>query len=212
MRIRHTVYLLALAFAATAAAQTWELGVSGGYGLYKNASVSASGATATAGFDSGPALSAFAVQNLYTHLSGEFRYTYQFDDLMVSSGQKVTFTGVSHTINYDLLYLFGSPDSPLRPYVAGGGGIKYYRGTGTETELQPLNQFAILTKTSQVEPVISVGGGVKIKAGHRTNVYAEFRDYIGPVPQNVVAPPPPSAKLSGWLHDFVPMIGMTYTF
>ncbi|MGA2434394.1 MAG: outer membrane beta-barrel protein [Bryobacteraceae bacterium] len=212
MRIRHTVYLLALAFAATAAAQTWELGASGGYGLYKNASVSAGGATATAGFDSGPALSVFGVQNLYKHLSGEFRYTYQFDDLLVSSsGQKVTFTGVSHTINYDLMYLFGSPDSPLRPYVAGGGGIKYYRGTGTETLAQPLNQFAILSKTNQVEPVISVGGGVKIKAGRRTNVYAEFRDYIGPVPQNVVAPVP-TAKMSGWLHDIVPMIGVTYSF
>lgn len=212
MRIRHAIYFFALALAATAAAQTWELGASGGYGIYQNASVSAGGATASAGFNNGIAVSAFGIQNLYKHLSGEFRYTYQFDDLALSSsGQKVTFTGRSHTINYDMLFRFGSSNSFVQPYLAGGGGIKYYQGTGTETLIQPLSQFAILSKTNQVEGVISVGGGLKFKAGKRTSVYAEFRDYISPVPQNVVAPVP-GAKISGWLQDFVPMIGVSYGF
>ena len=39
----------------------------------------------------------------------------------------------------------------------------------------------------------------------------EIRDYITPFPKQVVAPAP-GAKLKGWLHDFVPMVGIGVRF
>lgn len=213
MKICPAVYVFALAFAGTAAAQQWELGAAGGWGLYRNASVSsASGATGQAGFDSGAAVGVFGIQNMYKHLSGEFRYTCQLDDLEVSaSGQKVTFEGQSHAIHYDLLLYANGKDAAVRPFLAGGGGIKIYRGTGTETLTQPLSDFAILTKTQQVEGLITVGGGLRFRLGRRARLYTEFRDYITPMPQQVVAPGL-GAKMSGWLHNFVPLVGLSVGF
>jgi len=37
------------------------------------------------------------------------------------------------------------------------------------------------------------------------------RDYITPFPNKVIAPAP-GAKVGGWLQDFVPMFGVSWTF
>ena len=54
-------------------------------------------------------------------------------------------------------------DSGIRPYVAIGGGMKHYRGTGEEQPFQPLSNIAILTKTNDTKGMVSVGGGVKVQ-------------------------------------------------
>jgi hypothetical protein len=77
--------------------------------------------------------------------------------------------------------------------------------------MQDLIQYAALTHTEQVEPLVTFGGGVKVKVGRRTFLYVEGRDYLTPFPTKVVAPVPPS-KLGGWLHDFVPMVGLSFSF
>jgi hypothetical protein len=201
-----------LALTGACFAQQWELGAAGGIGIYKNGTVTGASQSADAGFKNGAALSAFVVQNLYKHLSGEFGYTFQFDDLKVSSGgTEATFTGQSHAVHYDLLFSPVGREAPVRPYIAGGGGIKVYRGTGTEQESQPLGQLVALTRTQEVKPLITFGAGLKFKVGRRGYFYLEARDYLTPFPSNVVWPVPPS-KVSGWLHDFMPLAGFSIGF
>lgn len=202
----------ALALSAGCLAQQFEIGATGGLGVYKNVTVTHDSQSAKAGFKPGPVVGAFVSQDLYEHLAGEFRYTFQFDSLKVSSGgAETTFRGQTHAVHYDLLLLAGKREAPMRPFVAAGGGIKVYRGTGPQHAEQPLGQFAALTHTQEVKGLITFGGGVRMKLGARTFLYAEALDYLTPFPSQVVAPVPPS-RLSGWLHDFVPMLSLSFRF
>jgi len=60
-------------------------------------------------------------------------------------------------------------------------------------------------------PLVSVGGGIKIKAGKHALVRFDFRDYLTPVPSNLLATPP-SSRLKGWMHDFVFLMGISSVF
>ncbi|MEK7409350.1 MAG: outer membrane beta-barrel protein, partial [Acidobacteriota bacterium] len=197
---------------ACLAQQHWELGAVGGFGMVKSVSATSGAGSADAGFKAGAALGVFGGQQLYSRLGGEFRYLYRFSDLkLASSGAEVTFSGRSQMVHYDLLFFTNKPDAPVRPYAAAGGGIKIYDGTGKEAAYQPLSRFAILTKTRQVMGLASVGGGVRVKVGPRAFLRLEFRDYITPWPKDVITPAP-GAKISGWAHDLVPMVGIGVSF
>jgi hypothetical protein len=209
---KFTICLFALTLGGTCLAQQWEIGGAAGFAFYKNMTVTRASGTASAGFKDGAAFSAFGTQNLYNRLGGQFRYTYQMSDLMVSSGgTEATFGGRSQAFHYDLLFYATDKESKVRPFAAAGGGVKLYQGTGKETVTQPHAQFAILTKTSQLEGLISVGGGVKYKLGDRTFLNLEIRDYITPAPKNVIAPYTGS-KMTGWVHSFLPMVGLSFGF
>lgn len=208
----HSVCLLTAAVAGTAFAQQWELGAGGGIGVSKNLTVTRGSQTAEAGFKPGAAFSAYAGQNMSDRFGGQFRYTFQFNDMKLSSGgTDVTFSALSHAVHYDLLFFGAGREAKVRPFLAGGGGVKYYRGTGKETVLQPLSQFAILTKTSETKGLITFGGGVKVRVGNRSFVTLEARDYLTPAPKLVLAPVP-GAKMDGWIHDFVPMVSLSFGF
>lgn len=210
-----TVFLFTVAFGGACLAQKWELGAGGGVGVHKNLTVTLGSQNADAGFKPGPAFSAFVSQDLYEHLGGQFRYTFQMNDMKLSSGgAETTFGAVSHAIHYDLMLMGGGREAKTRPYLAGGGGVKVYVGTGAERVTQPLQDFALLTKTKDVRGLISVGGGVKVKVGRRTFLYLDARDYITPRPEKVIAPNTiTGAKLGGgWVHDFVPMLSLSFTF
>ena len=194
-------------------AQQWELGVSGGIGLAKNPTVTtATGATGTAGFKPGLAATALFGNDMYDRLSGEMRYTYRVNNLKVSGGgQEAGFNGEAHLVHYDLLWHFADRGAKLRPFLAGGGGMKIYRGTGTESAYQPASKFALLTKTQESKPLVTAGGGVKYALTESLHLRIEVRDYITPFPKTVVAPAP-GAKIKGWLHDFTPMVGIGVKF
>ena len=212
--MRSIIKLLVLASACGAAclAQVWGVGGAGGGGFLPGLSATGPAGSATAGFAPGFALGAVAGQSLYHQLSGELRYTYQRSDLKLSSaGSQATFGGDSHAIHYDLLWHFGMRHSGLRPFVAAGAGIKLFRGTGKEAAYQPLNQFAYLTHTQQIEPLISAGGGVQIALRPSVSLRIEVRDYVTPFPGQVIAAAP-GMHIHGWLHNFVPMVGISYVF
>jgi hypothetical protein len=213
MRIHTTwLFILTLGLAGLGQAQEWEIGGIAGAGFMNGLNVTTAASSATAGFKSGGAFGVFAGSNLYTHLSGEIRYTYQMNDLKLSGGgQEVGFTGVSHAIHYDILYHPAGRRSKLQPFVAAGAGVKLYRGSGKEQAYQPLSNFAFLTKTQDLRPLITAGGGVKYRISEHLLFRAEVRDYITPFPNKVITPAP-GAKLSGWLQDFVPMFGLSFTF
>lgn len=210
MRLQ-TIVLIAAAAAGACSGQQWEIGGTGGVGITKNVTVTRGTASADAGFKTGAAVGAFVGQNLYEHLGGEFRYTFQFSTMKLSSGgTNVEFSGQTHAVHYDLLYYFNGREAAMRPFVTGGGGVRVYRGTGQETLVQPLSNFAILSKTQQVEGLIVFGGGLKFKLG-RSYLYAQVLDYLTPAPNQVIAPVP-GAKLNGWIHDFTPMLSLSAAF
>jgi hypothetical protein len=212
MLIKGFLFVLTLGLAGTLLAQEWEVGGVGGAGFMNGLTVANASATATTGFRSGAAFGVLVGHNLYPHLSGELRYTYQMSDLKLSGGgADVTFKGVAHVFHYDLLYFPASHRARLQPFVALGGGVKDYRGTGKEAAYQPLHNFALLTHTTDLRPLISAGGGFKYALNHRTFLRVEVRDYITPFPSKVIAPAP-GAKVPSWLQEFVPMFGIGFTF
>lgn len=197
---------------ALACAQEWELGAHGGFGYSWNPSVTSSAGSGKAGLKYGPAAGVVAGHNMYQRLGGEMHYVYRSGNLKVTgAGQEAGFGGESHIVHYDLVYHATDRDARIRPFLAGGAGMRYYRGTGTEAAYQPAARFALLTKTQEIKGLVSVGGGVKVAMSDSVFLRLEVRDYITPFPREVIAPAP-GAKLKGWLHDFVPMVGVGVRF
>jgi|SRR5579871_5140102 len=204
---------LGLLFAGISAAQEWEVGGMASYGFYRNVDATNPAGTASAGFGPGAAFGAVVGYNTSSRIGGEFRYAFEMNGLRLSSGgTTASFSGQSHVIGYDLiLHPRVRHAGKLQPFLAVGGGMKIYRGTGTEQAFQNLEQFALLTRSQDVEPMISVGGGVKLQLSQHLLLRAEIRDYLTPFPKGVITPVPPT-NIGGWLNDFVPMIGISYTF
>lgn len=211
-----SVSILLAAFAAAGVAQSWEIGgVAGGSLNSSVTSKAASGSTpageATAGFTKGMIFGGYLGQNMYKHVSGEIHYAYVKNNLRLQGpGQEVTFGAESHAVYYDVL--LHSAAKKTQWFAAIGAGMKIFRGTGQENAYQPLNQFAYLTKTQELKPLLSVGAGVRHFVGKRTVLRVEVRDYITPFPTKVLAPAG-NAKFSGSvLHNIVPSVGIGYLF
>ncbi len=205
--------LLTLALAGACLAQQWEIGAGGGVALYKNATVTRGGEKADAGLDTGPAITAFGVQNLYEHIGGEIRYTLLLSDLLVKrGGTKATFSAQSHAIGYNILFYFTEREAAIRPYVLAGGGGKIYHGTGKESAAAPPNaEFAILTHTTQIVGMGTFGAGVTARIARNTFLRFDVRDDLTPVPKKVIAPVP-GASTSGWIHSITPTVSLSFGF
>ena len=212
--ISRYAYITMLLLAPTCLAQNWEVGVMAGGSFYKNVNVTSASGTATTGFKSGAGFSVFLGNNLYRLIGGELRYSYLRNDAKLSGDTGDTgFGSEQHAIAYDFLIHATPVESALRPYVAVGAGVKDFRGTGAERAVQPLATFVLLTQTSDVRAMISVGGGVKFAVPRWKHVLLrlDVHDYMSPFPRRVLTPAP-RASVSGWLHNFVPMGGITFTF
>jgi hypothetical protein len=85
--------------------------------------------------------------------------------------------------------------------------MKLFQGTGDEAAYQPLMQYAYLTRTRELKPMLTVGGGVKFHLARRMILHVDLRDQITGFPSQVIAPAPGMA-IKGWLHDFVPTVGL----
>ena len=204
---------LALFFCVSACfAQNYEVGVAGGYGVYRNARVIAPAGTVTAGIRNRFAVGATLTEDMYEHLSGELRYFYQDGDPFVSGfGRKANLEGQSHSVTYELLFHVKDREQRLRPYVAVGGGIKYFRTTGPEPVPQPFPDIVTLTNANELRWLVSVGGGLKYRVSRRVILRADFRDYINPFPHKLFVPIPGGTG-RGLLHQFTPMLGVGYSF
>jgi hypothetical protein len=210
MRSIAVTTLFLTAAAASCFGQQWEFGGVGGAGFLSNVNVSGPAGSATAGFQTGGAFGGFVGQNLYTHLSGELRYEYLQNDLHIQSGgTNATFTGSAHVLHYDLLWHTNRKGSRMQAFVAVGGGMKIFRGTGTEAAYQPNYQFGYMSKTQQLKPMASVGAGLRFTLRPHLYLRTEFRDYITAFPNQVIAPAP-NTKFGSILQDFVPMVGVSY--
>lgn len=207
------VYLLtAVVCALPAFAQKYEFGVQGGVSFYNKKTVTNTRGSADAGFKLGYVGGFTLGHNMYEHVGGEIRYTFQYNDMKLESGAtKATFGSQAHTIHYDFLIHSADTSAAVRPYVAFGGGIKHIRGTGTEAPFQPLSNIAILSKTNETLPLASVGGGVKLKLTDKIWLRLDVHDFLTPFPKEVIVPASGSG-VSGWVNNIVGTGGITWTF
>lgn len=201
---------LAVAAAPLAFGQRWEIGAAAGGSFYTSQTFTNPAGDATGGLANGFAVSGWLANNTGNVIGGELRYDYEHSALQLSSNStNVSFGGQTNSVHYDVLMHFAPSESHLRPFIAAGAGVKLYSGTGKEEAYQPLSEIALLTKTNQVEPVVSVGGGLKFALTQSTLLRMEVHDYLTPFPQNVIAPNVGS-KVGGWLSDFVVSAGVSF--
>ena len=201
--------LLAVLTAAVCLGQQWEFGGMAGGGFLNTVNVSNSFGAASAGFQSGAAFGGYVGYDSYKHIAGELRYGYLQSDLKLSSGgSTASFAGVSHVVHYDVIFHTRN-NNKVQLFAAVGGGMKVFRGTGTEAAYQPLSQFGYFTKTQALKPMGSVGAGLKIALSRKVYLRTEFRDYITAFPKEIITPPT-GTKYGMLLHDFVPMVGLGF--
>ena len=202
---------LVIIFAPVVAAQKWEFGGAAGGGFYTSQDLTSPAGTGSAKIATGIAASAWLANNSSRLWGGELRYDYQMGDLELSSrSTKATFGAQSHGLHYDFVLHTTGSEARVRPFVAFGGGIKVYQGTGTEVVSQPLNELGLLTKGTDTRPMASVGAGVKINARH-LGFRVEVHDFLTPFPNKVIAPAQ-NASIGGWLHDLVVSFGLSLLF
>jgi len=138
MRKLFRITLLLLPLPCLLPAQQWEVGADGGYGFLRQASVTNGSVSGTTGFAPGFAFGGVLGNQIHSFIGGELRYTFRSEDLQVKSGgTKATAAGQSHALHYDVLIHAAPQDSPIRPFLAAGAGVKFYRCTGAEPAYQP---------------------------------------------------------------------------
>ena len=194
-----------------AMAQKWEVGGGVGGGFYTSQDVTSPAGSASAKIQTGLAGAAWLANNGQGHWSGELRYEYQMGSLALSSGgTTATFGAHTQQFHYDVMWHATPSESRIRPFVEAGAGIKLYQGTGTQVAYQPLSNFALLTQQQDLTPLVSAGAGVKFQISPHVQLRLDVHDYLTPFPKNVITPNA-GAKVGGWLMDFVPMVGISYT-
>ena len=189
----------------------FEAGALAAGSFYRGADVNSAAGSGSVGFQPGPGGGLFLGQDLGDRLGGELRYVYSHNDLRLKSGgAEATFNGQAHVLHYDLLFYTAKPDAHVRPYLAGGGGLKVYQGTGIERPFQPLSNLALLTKTRDTMGVVDFGAGVKVNFSNNLWLRVEVRDYITEVPKVFTASP--GAGFNGLMHQWTPAFGIGWTF
>lgn len=211
MKTARMLVVCLTALAPAMMAQRWEVGGGAGGGFYTSQDVSLASSSVSTKIDTNVAGSAWLANNSANKWGGELRFDYQLGDLALNgAGSSATFAARSYGMHYDILWHFTPNGSKIRPFVALGAGIKVYQGTGAEVAYQPLNQYALLTKAQDLVPLVSGGAGVKVQLASRVQLRLELHDYATPFPKQVIAPNT-GAKVGGWLMDFVPSVGISYT-
>jgi len=204
--------VLAVVFGSLCQAQTWELGVVGGYGWYRNPSITNPPDSGIAGFPARAAVGIVAGENPYNHLGGEFRWLFRFGGPQLqSNGITESALGYTNTITYDFLFHLTPRESKIRPFVAAGAGIKVYTGSFRDIN-QPLAAFAVLRPVTQVREAISVGAGLKYLLPKHIQFRLDVHMVTTPLPDRVIQLTRPLTQIHGWVYDVLPLGGLSYVF
>lgn len=214
MRLAIQSITVALTFLSACLAQDWELGANGGFGWYIYPTITNAAGSVQAGVSAKGAIGVTLTENMYPHIGGEIHYLFRFGGPQLKAdGTQANMSGHTNVITYDFLFYTSSRESTIRPFVSGGAGIKVYTGTGERfpDPNQPLINFALLRPVTQVEPAISVGGGVKFQLPKHVQLRIELRTLMTPLPDHVFRPTG-KATIRGWLYDLEPLAGVSYVF
>src|SRR6266850_2772949 len=126
------VFTLAFLLAAMSVglAQENQFGVAGGFGFYRDATLTNSSGTARAGFGPRFAASAVISRKFRNHLGADLRYTFQDGDSELRSGSvEANLDAHAHSIAGELLWFPRSIQNRWQPFVAAGFGMKIYQAT-----------------------------------------------------------------------------------
>lgn len=193
-------------------AQQWEAGGLGGFGITPELTAKSADGSASTGLKNGALFGAFGGSNDYGRLGGEASYIYRVSDLKVSSGgQEASFAAHSQFLDFRMLVHFAPRESKVRPFVAVGGGVGIYSGTGTANAAQPLNNFVALTNTRETKPMASGALGVKYRLSPHLALRFEVRDYATPFPNRLIGPAP-GVTVSGWFNNIIAIGGIGGVF
>ena len=195
----------------------WEISGVGGGSFYRD--VAASGdnppRSAKVGFFNGLAAGVVLGQTGREHWGGEFHYLFQTNNmrLRAASGTSgaAAFAAQSHSFHYDVLLYTARREATIRPFIAGGPGLKLYQASGQEHALQPLLDIVDLSLQNQLKFLISGGGGVKVKISQHAQFRVDFRDYVTGIPGKSFAAVP-GVKLAGQFHNLVGTAGIGIVF
>jgi hypothetical protein len=215
MRLDRILGIFALAFLALAppaSAQKWEFGGGLGGSFYVARDVVNGSNAAEAKLDTDIASSVWLGNNLRGKWGGEIRYDYQRGDFALDRGSaSASLGGETHALHYDILWHGSDRGAKVRPFLLAGGGVKMYRATGQPVLVQPLSQFALLTKRNELKGLLSLGAGVKWQILQSLQFRLEVHDYITNFPEEIFVASPGSHG-SGVLQNIVPLAGIAYTF
>jgi hypothetical protein len=196
---------------AAAWAQQWEFGASGGGSIYGKKTVTGATAAAEASFRSG-VTAGFYLGQAGGRVGGDISYEYAKNDMQLSSAAGASVRGgYSQAIHYDLLLFTAAPRIKVRPYLLLGGGMKQYTGTGADVAFPPGYNIAVLTRTSQWQPLLVTGAGIRVALSRHAVLRVEMRGNFTPVPKDVITPAA-GAKLDGWLFQYAPRFSLGYVF
>ena len=211
MKTARMLVVCLAALAPVAMAQRWEVGGGAGGGFYTSQDVSLPGSSVSASIATNVQGSGWLDNNGPNRWGGELRFDYQLGSLSLNGdGTSASFAARSYALHYDVLWHFTPNGSKIRPYVALGAGVKVYQGTGSPSAYQPLFQYALLSPTQDLTPLISAGAGIKFQIAPHVQLRMEVHDYATTFPKQLIMPNS-GAKVGGWLMDFVPSVGISYT-
>jgi hypothetical protein len=189
-------------------AQDWEAGALGGYSFTPEVTVQNTAGSVSTGFKHSPLFGFFAGATEHRYLGGEASYLYRLGDIKANSGgQEVSFGAQTHFVDFRFLVHFATTEASVRPFVAIGGGVAVYSGTGAESADQPFGNVVALTHTRDTKPMLSAAAGIKFRISRHFGARVEFRDFVTPFPDKVIAPYP-GANAGGTLHNMVPLAGI----
>jgi hypothetical protein len=211
MRIHFLPSALLLALPFAASAQQWEIGGVGGFAAQRGVTVESGSVSGKVGFKDSATAGAYFGETR-GRWGGEVRYLYRWGDAKVEvGGESASLKARQHIVTGDLLYYFTKEDAAVRPFVVFGGGVRRIEGTGAQQAFHPGSQYAALAQSSDTLPVGHFGAGIKARAGKHALFRLDFRDYLGPRTENVIAAAP-GAKLKGLMHDLIFTAGIAWVF
>src|SRR6202790_3730400 len=141
-KMRGFLVLVTLAGGSCGFAQSWSIGAAGGFGFYHDATITNAAGSADAGFGRRFAVGGVLGEDVSEHFGGELRYTYRDGDSELRfNGRQANLDAAAHALHFDFLAYATARHARLRPFLAGGAGIKRYTGNGRVDPSQPLTIF-----------------------------------------------------------------------
>ena len=197
----------------TAAADEARFEFGGGVGgsFSTNKTITGTGGSADLKFPTTLMGSVWIGHNMYKNVGGELRYDFEGGEYKLSGkAGTATFGSRSQSIHYDVHVHFAPLGSRVRPYILLGAGVKRFQGNGTERPVQLNSNIAAFANTTDLKVLMTFGAGMKVKLSNSLSLRMEFRDSLTPFPGKVVLPI--SGGPGGLVHDFTPLVGISYIF